>query len=334
MSSMKQRGWTIRKQDAGKTAAQVVAAVLRVPKSQAAAIVRQGHVRIDGHVWRKPELPVRPGQRLTVAEGRPLPPRPSKPPKVAAKATAKRPRPAEATGIKIVYQDQDLIIVDKPPGLTTVRHADEVADAGAKSRFLPPTLLDVLPKLVSGPTQGRFRIRAVHRLDRDTSGLVAFARNVEAESSLGKQFRAHATERRYLALVRGVARDTRIESQLMRDRGDGRRGSGASGQRAVTHVKVLQTWDGFSLVECRLETGRTHQVRIHLGEQGTPLCGERIYDRPLHGKPHPDTSGASRPMLHAQSLGLVHPRTGKTLSWTAEPPRDFRELVERFGKVM
>ena len=155
-------------------------------------------------------------------------------------------------------------------------------------------------------------MRAVHRIDNETSGLVVFARTPAAETHLGEQFRAHTVERRYLALVRGEAKPGRIESWLVRDRGDGRRGSGptGSGQRAVTHVEVLETFATTSLVACRLETGRTHQVRIHLGEAGTPLCGERVYDRPPHGRPAADPSGATRIALHAETLGLTHPTTG------------------------
>src|SRR5262249_20602680 len=159
---------------------------------------------------------------------------------------------------------------------------------------LPQTLQDLLPGLVAARSGGKpGQIRAVHRLDKETSGLVVFARNVEAERHLGGQFRAHSVERTYLAVVRGRAQTARIESGLVRDRGDGRRGSGppAEGQHAVTHVRVVEELGDCTLVECRLETGRTHQVRIHLGEAGTPLCGERVYDRPLNGRPYPDASG-------------------------------------------
>jgi 23S rRNA pseudouridine1911/1915/1917 synthase len=172
----------------------------------------------------------------------------------------------------------------------------------------------------------------VHRLDKETSGLVVFARSVAAERHLGQQFRAHSTERCYLALVRGRAKPGQIESFLVRDRGDGRRGSATKpgeGQRAVTHVRVVEELGEYTLVECRLETGRTHQVRIHLGEAGTPLCGERVYDRPLHGKPLPDGSGAARIMLHAATLGFDHPMTGKRVRWQAPLPADMAELLTR-----
>src|SRR5438132_1590421 len=116
-----------------------------------------------------------------------------------------------------------------------------------------------------------------------------------AATHLGAQFRGHTSERVYLAAVRGRAKDARIESTFVPDRGDGRRGSGPGpGQRAVTEVRVVEELGDFTAVECRLETGRTHQVRIHLGEAGTPLCGEHVYDRPVHGRPPPDDSGARR----------------------------------------
>ena len=178
-------------------------------------------------------------------------------------------------------------------------------------------------------------MRAVHRLDKDTSGLVVFARTVEAERHLGQQFRAHTIERQYLAVVRGQAQPGRIESWLVRDRGDGRRGSSAApgeGQRAITNVDVVEALGDYTLVECRLETGRTHQVRIHLGETGTPLCGERIYDRPLHGKPLPDGSGIRRVALHAALLGFQHPATGERRRWTSRLPKDMFDLVKRLRR--
>jgi 23S rRNA pseudouridine1911/1915/1917 synthase len=241
--------------------------------------------------------------------------------------------------INIVYLDEHIVVVDKPAGLTTVRHAHETAEFGTRAHsFLPQTLVDVLPGLLAARTKKKARpvrpgrIRAVHRLDKETSGLVVLALTPQAERNLGLQFRAHSIERRYLALVRGQAKDERIESHLVIDRGDGRRGSTPGqneGQRAVTHVRLVEDLGDYSLVECRLETGRTHQVRIHLGERGTPLCGERIYDRPLHGKPMPDRSGSQRPALHAAFLAITHPATGKRLSWTSPLPADMKEFRKR-----
>jgi 23S rRNA pseudouridine1911/1915/1917 synthase len=233
--------------------------------------------------------------------------------------------------IRIRHADGRVVVVEKPPGLTTMRHSSEAAEFGRRARrFLPPTLADLLPGLLGD----RRPLRAVHRIDKDTSGLVVFARTPAAERALGDQFRAHTVERAYRALVRGRARDGRIESWLVGDRGDGRRGSGppGQGQRAVTHVRVVEALGDFTLVECRLETGRTHQVRIHLGEAGTPLCGERVYDRPLHGRPLPDGSGAARVLLHAAALGFDHPAGGKRVRWASPLPKDMAALLKRLRR--
>lgn len=249
---------------------------------------------------------------------------------------AKRKPTSATTGaaraIRVVFADEHILVVDKPAGLTTVRHAGEKAELGRRQKFLPPTLVDLLPQVMR-PRPGE-RFRAVHRLDKETSGLLVLARTPRSERELGLQFRNHSVERHYLALVRGQAKDERIETFLVDDRGDGRRGSGSQtdGQRAVTHVKVLESFADFSLVECSLDTGRTHQVRIQLGERGTPLCGERIYDRPLHGKPLPDPSGAKRPLLHAATLAIDHPVTGKRLSWTSRLPTDMEEYLRRWRR--
>jgi 23S rRNA pseudouridine1911/1915/1917 synthase len=258
----------------------------------------------------------------------------------------------------IRYADAQVVVVEKPAGLTTMRHAEEAAEFGRRAqRFLPTTLADLLPNLLAteqrrkepkkqrrfkgkspspsrslSPSPPRFFLRAVHRLDRDTSGLVVFARSPEAERHLGRQFRDHSIERRYLAIVRGRAREGKIDTWLVPNRGDGRRGSSSSGQRAITHVRVIENPGDFTLVECRLETGRTHQVRIHLGEAGTPICGEHIYDRPLHGRPLPDASHAPRLALHATRLEFNHPTTGQRMVWTSPLPDDLTGLVERLRK--
>ncbi len=271
-------------------------------------------VRICGGVCMDPARRVKVGQHIQL-EGK------------SPHARAAQP------AIVVRHIDEHVIVVEKPAGLTTVRHADEVESLGQRAKkFLPPTLIDLLPAvLAQNGVHGKGRIRAVHRIDKDTSGLVVLARTPQAESHLGKQFRAHTIGRRYLALVRGIAKDARIESQLVPDRGDGRRGSGPDGQIAVTHVRVVETLGDLTLVECELETGRTHQVRIHLGEAGTPLCGERVYDRPLHGKPAPDKSGAKRPMLHAAYLAFDHPVSGKRVEWNAKAPKDMSELISSFS---
>jgi 23S rRNA pseudouridine1911/1915/1917 synthase len=323
----------INRRQSGQPLVAIMQAQLRLSQDDALECVRARGVRLAGNLCTDVNRRVRSGQRVHVTFN----PKPAPRQKVRR---AQRPEPVElpevARGIAIRYVDEHILVVEKPAGLTTLRHAEETAEFGKRARrFLPSTLVDLLPDVLAAKgKKPHGRIRAVHRLDKETSGLVAFALTPLAERVLGKQFRAHAVGRRYLALVRGRAQDGCIESDLVRDRGDGRRGSGPAGegQRAVTHVRVVEHLGDFTLVECRLETGRTHQVRIHLGEQGIPLCGERIYDRQLSGQPLPDTSGAKRPMLHAASLTLNHPATGKPMAWESPAPDDMYRLLRTLRK--
>jgi 23S rRNA pseudouridine1911/1915/1917 synthase len=312
--------FTVGAAEAGRTVAALLRTRLGLSWAAAKRLVHEERVMLAGGPCLDPARHVRRGQQVAV---RP----PSGTPKTP-RADRSKPGPV------IRFADAHVVVVDKPSGLTTMRHAEDVAEFGARARrFLPPTLADLLPNLLAAEKAGRpGSVRAVHRLDKETSGLVVFARTAEAERSLGSQFRAHTTDRRYLALVRGRAIAGRIESHLIRDRGDGRRGSGPespSSQRAVTHVRILRELVDYTLVECRLETGRTHQVRIHLGEAGTPLCGERVYDRPPHGPPYPDGSGARRVALHAARLGFDHPATGERMTWESPLPADLRTLLQR-----
>lgn len=317
------RFFIVGRAEAGRPVGACLCARLSLSRSAVRRMLTAQQVRVNGKPCVDPNWRLQRGQRVQVR----MPDAPAKRDKPRPNRLPSGPRPT------IRYADKHLVVVDKPAGLTTMRHAEETAEFGARAkRFLPPTLADVLPDLLARRSHEKTSIRAVHRLDKETSGLVVFARNVEAERHLGKQFRAHTIERRYVAVVRGRAKNARIESRLVRDRGDGRRGGSPTpgeGQRAVTHVRVLEELGDYTLVECRLETGRTHQVRVHLGEAGTPLCGERLYDRPLHGKPLPDDSGMKRVALHGALLGFEHPTTGEAMRWTSTLPRDIADLVKR-----
>jgi len=319
----------VAKGEAKQTVAAFLRAKLDLPWSKAKQLVEKKQVRVAGHPTGDPALRLKVGNRVEVhgfsALGN------KKAMKTASKKPLAKPAPSWDGPMPIVaYEDGEIVVVDKPAGLTTMRHEAEAAEFGERGRtFLPATLADLLPGLLGQPGK---RLRAAHRIDRDTSGLVIFARTAKAERLLGTQFREHTIERRYLALVRGRPKAGRVESFLVKDRGDGRRGSlpeAAAGQQAITHIKIVEDLRDFTLVECRLETGRTHQVRIHLGELGTPLCGERVYDRPLNGKPLPDQSGAQRPMLHAVRLGIRHPETDEKMSWSCELPEDMANLLTR-----
>lgn len=349
--------FVVDRREHGKTLASALKMRYGLSWSQAKRLVEGRHVKVSGQV--EPDLTrrLKLGKRIELAPGS-IELKPEDRQKLAEKAKRKadkstrkaekkaptsKAKPKEKqkpAGVStaalpiscIVYQDDVIVVANKPVGLTTMRDKDEAEEFGDRAiKFLPKTLADLLPIAMGAPGKP---LIAVHRIDRDTSGLVVFARTRDAANHLMKQFRKHTVERQYLALTRGVPPAKRIESVLVRDRGDGRRGStqkadAADGKHAVTHIKIREALAGFALVECRLETGRTHQVRIHLGEAGTPLCGEKVYDRPLNGKPLPDESGAERPMLHAAQLGFIHPESDTSLSWEVPPPEDFSALLTR-----
>lgn len=264
--------------------------------------------------------------------------------------------PPKEEDVRIRYLDAHLVVVEKPAGMTTLRHPEE-RNWPKRRRQLQPTLDELLPRVVAkretsqvqrgrGQPRSRSRpgardarpertvrrLRPVHRIDRETSGLMVFARTVEAERVLGLQFRAHSLHRKYLAVALGEVSAQTIASNLVDDRGDGRRGSTPNpklGKRAVTHVRPVERLEGYTLVECRLETGKTHQIRIHLSERGHPLCGDKVYRGPFPGQPIADASGAPRLALHAAELGFEHPITGEPLSFAMSLPADLAGLVDR-----
>ncbi len=326
----------VSRDEAGRPVVALLKAHLKLSWSQARHLVDKRRVRQGPRLCRDAQSRVRAGQKLRV-QLEDTPAATAKTPKRPERQERpERPVPQTPVGPQPIlrYADKQIVVVEKPAGLTTMRHAHEAAEFGKRGqRYLPATLADLLPALLASLGHRSGKVIAVHRLDRDTSGLVVFARNPEAARHLGAQFRGHSTDRAYVALVRGRAKSERIESLFIADRGDGRRGSSAapddSAQRAITSVRVLEELGAYTLVECALETGRTHQVRIHLGERGTPICGERIYDRPLHGAPVRDGSGAKRLMLHAANLALRHPTTGKAMQWNSALPVDMERLVKK-----
>jgi 23S rRNA pseudouridine1911/1915/1917 synthase len=249
------------------------------------------------------------------------------------------PKPRQGEALVIRHLDEHLVVAEKPAGIPTVRHPAE-RNWTARRRALSPTLDDLVQERII-EREGRVRrgppprLRVVHRIDKETSGLVVFARTVAAERGLGKQFHAHTVMRRYLTLVPGYLPPQRIESGLVRDRGDGRRGSTDVpdlGKRAVTDVEVVERLPGYTLLACRLETGRTHQIRIHLAERGHPVCGDKVYRGKVGLPPVPDNSGAPRLALHAAELGFRHPATGEPLHWEMQLPDDLQELLVRLRR--
>ncbi len=247
--------------------------------------------------------------------------------------TASKPQ-----GLVIRYLDDDIVVVEKPAGLNTVRHPKEL-EWSAQRRDLVPTLQDVAQDAIAlqmnRVASKMPPLRIVHRLDRETSGLLVFARNPPAERHLGRQFKEHTVIRRYLALVPGTLKPQTLRSQLVRDRGDGRRGSTQNphlGKVAITHIELEERLPRFTLLSCRLETGRTHQIRIHLSEAGHPVCGDRVYSILANGQQLEDASQSKRLFLHATELGLVHPTSNMPWHWAMPLPADLQTVLERCRK--
>ena len=245
------------------------------------------------------------------------------------------PRTAHAERLVVRHLDDHVVVVEKPGGVNTVRHPLELAWAEDR-RALDPTLEDLaqwaIAHRLQRPSKSLPKLRIVHRLDKETSGLLVFARSPLAERELGLQFRRHTVIRRYLAVVRGIFTPRTIRSNLVRDRGDGRRGSTPLpdvGKEAITHVAIEESLKGYTLLSCRLETGRTHQIRIHLSESGHPVCGDKVYHRKPDGTMIDDPSGAPRLALHATELGFAPPTTEAAMHWTMPLPGDLQKFVDR-----
>lgn len=289
-----------------KPLAPTVAAVVReqagVSWSKARALCEQGRVLVDGERCLDPAQRLPEGASVVVdAHG----------PKIES-----GPLPRGA----IVHVDRDVVVVEKPAGMLTV--ADEAGNRETLADYTRTLLRRVKE---AGPD---VPLGVVHRLDRDTSGVMVFTRSADAKRKLAAQFRTHTVERVYRAIAHGEVAAAKLESDLVLDRGDGLRGSvrkgGGDARHSVTYVEPLEELRGATLIECRLETGRQHQVRIHLAELGHPLLGERVYIRDYHGA----KIEAPRVMLHALRLAFAHPRSGKRVSFEREPPADFAAVLE------
>lgn len=248
---------------------------------------------------------------------------------------ATKPRNSTADTLVIRHLDDHLVVVEKPSGISSVRHPAEL-QWNDKRRQLDPTLQDVtqwaIAKKLNRSAHSLPPLRIVQRLDKETSGLLVFVRSVLAERELGLQFRKHTVVRRYLAIAPGVWIARTIRSTLIRDRGDGRRGSthqpDRTGKEAITHIAIEERLPKHTLLSCRLETGRTHQIRIHAAEAGYPICGEKVYTKSAGGVELPLTA-APRLMLHAIELGFEHPVTREAMQWTMQPPPDFQKFLEQ-----
>lgn len=221
--------------------------------------------------------------------------------------------------LNIIYEDSDVIVVNKPKGMVV-----HPAPGNYNGTLVNGLLYHC--KDLSG-INGVIRPGIVHRIDKDTTGILVIAKNDDAHNSLAKQFKDHSIKREYYALVEGkFSKDSgTIDKPLGRNKKDRlKMDIVEDGRRAVTHYEVLEQYDkGVSLIKCTLETGRTHQIRVHMASIGHPLVGDLVYG---FKKQKFKIEGQA---LHAKTLGFIHPRTGEYIEFTSELPEYFKELLDK-----
>lgn len=240
--------------------------------------------------------------------------------------------------LKILFHDKHLVVVDKPSGVESVPFETRWENEYSHKKIRDVTAIDLARTFLETIERQKLPpLRVVHRLDKGTSGIMVFARTKTAEKNLGQQFRSHNIRRAYEAICIGTPQSKTIRTRILLNRGDGLRGSAGEnearqnlGKEAITHIRTLETrslgHEQLSKVECRIETGRTHQIRIHLNEQGHPLAGEKIYRAKKSGlQPVTDHSKAPRIALHAKELGFIHPITNQQLFWQSPLPQDLHQ---------
>jgi 23S rRNA pseudouridine1911/1915/1917 synthase len=274
--------------------------------------IEGGKVRVSGALVTDPTARVAAGVEIAVNEA------------------ARRPQAEELADGDVAFADSQVVVVRKPPGLSTIPYdGTEIDTLDARVRAW-------LERKRLTPRGQRPTLGIVHRLDKETSGLVVFTRTWLAKQALSSQFRHHTVYRRYLAIAHGDVPERTLRSFFVENRGDGLRGSKrgpgrkppSDGREAITHVTRVEPLAGATLVACRLETGRTHQIRIHLSESGNPLVGERVYVRGYTGA----LLEAPRLMLHAAELGFVHPATESEMRWELPIPDDMLAVIARLKR--
>lgn len=274
-----------------------------VSRSQLQKWIEDGNVTVNGETV-KPKYKLAVGDLVEV--------QPEKPQKIDLEP--------ENIPLDIVYEDDDVIVVNKPQRM--VVHPAP----GHPNHTLVNALLYHSPL---STINGEFRPGIVHRIDKDTSGLLMVAKNDLAHRSLAAQLKAKTNEREYVALVHGVIKEERgtIDAPLGRSKKNRKKQAVVEdGRHAVTHFKVLERFKHYTLVSCRLETGRTHQIRVHMKYIGHPLA-----DDPLYG-PRKTLPGNGQ-YLHARLLGFKHPRTGKQMTFTTPLPEYFQKMLDHLEKT-
>jgi 23S rRNA pseudouridine1911/1915/1917 synthase len=295
-------------------------AIGTISRSRVKSLIEAGQARRDGTVLAEPAETVRPGAVYTLSLPHPVAARPA----------------AQRIAFTILHEDDDLIVLDKPAGL--VVHPAPGNEDGTLVNALLAHCGESLPGI-----GGERRPGIVHRLDKDTSGVMVVAKTQAAMTALTALFAARDLDRAYLALVWGAPAPPagEIEGAIGRDPRDRKRMSvrPRGGKQALTRYNTMRVWHGgVSLLECRLATGRTHQIRVHLAASGHPVIGDPLYLRRLPAAarliPEPARSRLldfPRQALHATRLGFRHPRTGHNLAFETPPPADFLTLLTLLG---
>ncbi len=292
----------------------LAAAVPTLSRERLKALIRSGAVEAAGEAVRDPAIKVSGAEAFRVAIPEPTPPH----------------NEAQDIPLKIVFEDEHLLVVDKPAGL--VVHPA----AGNFDGTLVNALLHHCGGSLSG-IGGVARPGIVHRIDKDTSGLLVVAKTDVAHEGLARQFAAHSIDRRYLAIVGGVPRVPAgtVDAPLARSSANRKKIAiveAGRGKRAVTHWRLIERLKEAALVECRLETGRTHQVRVHMASIGHALIGDPVYGGPqkTHRKLLVEL-GFQRQALHAAELGFIHPVTKQRLAFSSPMPSDMQHLFNALG---
>ena len=273
-----------------------------ITRSQLKNLINDGHVTVNGQAV-KPKYKVQAGDKISLVKPEPQ----------SLELTP------ENIPLDIVYEDDDVIVVNKPQGMV-VHPAPGHPDHTLVNALLYHSPLSTI--------NGTFRPGIVHRIDKNTSGLLMVAKNDLAHQSLAEQLRNKTNKREYLALVYGQIKEDEgtIDAPLGRNPQDRKKQAVVKGGRhAVTHFKVIKRYDNFTLIKCILETGRTHQIRVHMKYIGHPLVGDPLYGpRKVIGK--------NGQFLHAALLGFKHPRTGKEMVFEAPLPENFQKMLDKLDK--
>lgn len=301
--------FAVTREEAGRTLAAVIRAHgWATTWNEARRLVERGKVTVDGEQMSDSAL------RLDE--------------KQAVELRLHAPRPRARPPGRLVHDDPQVVVFDKPAGFSSVPYERRETD----------TAMDLIRGhwRAEGRRATEVALHVVHRIDKETSGLIVFAKTRLAERVLAAAFRTHAVERTYICVAHGLVQDQRIESQLVEDRGDGLRGSTREphrGKRAITWVRAREVLgDVATVCEVQLETGKTHQIRIHLSERGHPVVGEKVYIRDFlnHGGTPLESP---RLLLHAATLGFVHPSTGMHVHFDSPLPPEFVEVIERLRRI-